>query len=688
MLVVSYDELVPTFYKTEQSLRAVVSRDVKRGFGMRRVARGHNSGRALIDFDSLPLWIQEKMDDPRRDKHCVEMFYKHNVEAERFFANHFLPDGRRIKADIRAKYTANAGAIEAILKLKTEREKDFARCGKRAPKLWENLCTDATIFKTIQEKVDGTAHNLPENPRRFQDKVTEYDTAGSKADKEAAYITLISEKHISNSIAGARKVHKQEFDLFESIFRGIGYKPNYTDVYMEYTDFLNGRKEIVSNETGVVLNPSDFEPVSESTIRAYLAKWESKAATLRLRTGDRQKLMGETKPYHSMKRPEFAGSLLSIDDRQPPFEYASSERLWLYLGFDCGACCYTTIVWGKDKEGIIMDFYRQMVRNYAEWGLPLPAELECESNLNASFKDTFLREGNMFQYVRIEANNARGKRIERDNRDMRYEYERKDEGWLARPFAKSESNRAGTEKVPMLSYDTIVERTLQHYEDRNNEPHPVEKGMSRWEFFMTRQHKDLKPINWMGIIPYLGFSTKSSCRTGIVRMNNGECLLGMNGEIALGENLINLMKLVEGQELKIKWLDGNDGGVLKAYAYIGEEYVCELIQKPTYARARIEQTEQDAAARELMSSYVSTVEGFGNRRKKEIERVTVLSTRTTTEIASGNKYHFTIPQRMERRGMATTERQTAVEVLPDNDEFNPILNGNERSFKPALVERF
>lgn len=696
ILVVRYDELVPTYYKTENYLRKKVSEDMKRGYGMRKVRPGKGQGsNALIEFDSLPLWIQEQMDDPRRDKHCVEMFYRHNVEAERFFANYFLPDGRRIKADIRAKYTANAGAIEAILELKTEREKDFARCGKRAPNLFENLCADATSFKTIQEKLDGTAHNLPENPRRFQEKVTEYATAfsaGSKADKEAAYSTLISEQHISNSIAGARKVHKQELDLFESIFRGIGYKPNYTDVYMEYTDFLNGRKEIVSNETGVVLNPADFEPVSESTIRAYLAKWESKAATLRLRTGDRQKLIGEVTPYSSMEQSDYAGSLLSIDDRQPPFEYpigTKKGRVWLYLGYDEGAECYTTIVWGKDKnEAMMLDFYRQMVRNYAEWGLPLPAELECESHLNSLFRNTFLREGNMFHYVKIEANKARGKIIERKNGNIRNDVERKDEGWVARPNAKSESNRAGTEKVPMLPFETIVENSIQHYEEWNNAPHSKETGMTRWEFFMTRQNPKLQPINWFGIIPHLGYITKSSCHTGIVRLNHGECLLGMNGNIALGDDLINLMKLAEGRDLDVRWLDGNDGKVLKAYAFIGEEYICELFPKPVFKRARIEQTEADAIAIKLMSSYVATVEGFGNRRKKEIERVTVISTSSTTDIANGNQYHFTIPQRIERRKQATIERQTAVEVLSDNDEFNQILNGNERSFKPALVERF
>ena len=62
ILVVRYDELVPTYYKTENYLRKKVSEDMKRGYGMRKVRPGKGQGsNALIEFDSLPLsidWLQ------------------------------------------------------------------------------------------------------------------------------------------------------------------------------------------------------------------------------------------------------------------------------------------------------------------------------------------------------------------------------------------------------------------------------------------------------------------------------------------------------------------------------------------------------------------------------------------------------------------------------------------------------
>ncbi len=117
-------------------------------------------------------------------------------------------------------------------------------------------------------------------------------------------------------------------------------------------------------------------------------------------------------PFHKLKQPEFAGSIISVDDRQPPFEYAAGKRMWFYCGADLGSKAFTCWVYGTSKEGIILEFYPQMVRNYTKWGLQLPYELECESSLNANYKTSLLQPGAMFQQVRIEANNARGKGIE------------------------------------------------------------------------------------------------------------------------------------------------------------------------------------------------------------------------------------------------------------------------------------
>jgi hypothetical protein len=674
ILVVTYDELIPEFYSSVGYLSRKVSEDKKRGYGLRNVRYGGGTESvALLEFDSLPARIREEMEDPRRGRHPLEAFYELDMDAVNFFKSHKLEGSRYIPEENQDEYIANASVINAIIKLKKERENAIICIGKRPKKIWESLCDDAKSFNEILRKKYKIEHRLPGNYRRFQETAEEYQRDG--------YISLIKGYHTSKN---ALLVDDKTWSLLESIFTSFDHKPNYMDVWACYSGFLKGSKTIVHNETAEIFNPADFNPLSLATIRSYLNRWESKNATLRLRTGDRQKLMAKTKPHHSMDIPKYAGSIISVDDRQPPFEYAKSQRVWFYLAYDVGAQCYTTWVYGKTKEGLIVEFYRQMARNYAEWGLPLPAELECESSLNSSFRDTLLKEGNMFRYVRIESNNARGKYIERKNKDARYGAEKEMDGWIARPFAKSEANQQGTNEVPIIPYDEIVCNVLTNYENYNNEKHPIYTDKTRWEVFCENQNPDLTPTNWHGILPYIGYETKTSCNVGIVRLNGGEFLLGESGSICTGDNLISIMKIVEGEDLVVRWLDDNDGGILKAFAYIGSEFVCELLPKPRYNRARIEQTEADCVARELMSKYVMTIESYGNARKKAIEKVTIINEPVDVPVL---KNRFLIRE-LHQKPLPNYLNSETVEILEDNLVIDDGFNINERTFKRSLKETY
>jgi hypothetical protein len=358
--------------------------------------------------------------------------------------------------------------------------------------------------------------------------------------------------------------------------------------------------------------------------------------------------------------------------------------MWFYNGIDLGSEAFTCWVYGKTKEGIILDFYRQLVRNYAQWGMNMPAEIEAELSLNASFRDTFLQEGNMFQYVRIEPNKARAKRIERYYGNLRYEYEKDREGWLARPHALSEANQAGPKEAPLVPYDKLVAGCLGDIERWNNTRHSKIENMSRWEVFLAMQNPNVRPTNYRGIIPHLGYKTETSCRTGIIRLDSREFLLGNNGVIAVGSQLVQLMDAAEGHRLNVRWLDGNDGEVLKAYVYIGDTFVCEAVRKPEYHRARIERTAECEANLELMSSYTATITGYARTRMSEIDRVTVIDNRPKV---LNNKFQIAGMTRYEAS-------ETPVETLPTGyeDENDMVLVGTETpvetSFKRSLKDRY
>jgi hypothetical protein len=616
-IVVTKSELVPNWY-TSSNLDQIIYRYADKPWGIKRVQIGGNGRPMLVDFDTLPKDIQTALGDPRKVGHIMERFYKEDPEAVRFFATYRFSDGSYLDKPYQEKYIINANMVVALLNLKYARETDRRNKGGKLVGIMATLLSDATSFQRVLQQKYGVQHTLPESEKHFKQALKDF----KNADGTNNYASLISKKHKNSN---SRKVFDHTVELLNNMFADVTRKPTPTEVSRRYDSFRSGYLEVLNNSTGEVYNPNDFKKLSTATVTNYLLQWQNKIATYAKRSGDRQKLMQQFKPHHSLDKPKYANSIISIDDRQPPFEYAPQKRLWFYNGIDLGSEAFTVWVHGREKAGIIMDFYRQMVRNYHEWGFNLPLELEAEMSLNSSFTSTFLREGVMFDNVRIEANNARGKRIEAYFRQLRYAVEKDREGWLARPFALSESNQKGPAEKIQVPYEEIVEGCLRDIEKWNNMPHSVHTDLTRWEVFCQNQNPNTKPTNYQLILPHLGWHERSSCNVGIIRFRYKEFLLGEDNVIATGNTLITLMNELEGGEIDIYWLDDNAGNVLKALIFKGTRYVCEAIAKPTYNRAKSEWTEKDLANREIMSKYVATIEAFARHRGRSLDRVTIIN---------------------------------------------------------------
>ena len=670
---VTVEELIPNFYNTEATLRSEISRYQERPYGIKKVCSGGNGRKLLIAFDSLEPAIKEAIGDPRKPAHFMERFYKVDAGAVRFYQQFRFEDGGHLSLSHQEEYITNASVLIACIALKEARERERKLKGISCKGVMKTLCDDATGFNATLKTKYQVEHTLPSSEKRFKMAFNEFSKTANGLPFD--FTSLISGKLRNQN---SRKVTDPVMRLLNDLFAGQGNKPNRTEVANQYEAFLGGYIEVVSQETGEVYNPSEFKTLSEATIINYLGSWTERIGSYAKRSGDRQKLMQQFKPHHSLKRPEFAGSIISIDDRQPPFEYAPGQRVWFYNGIDLGSEVFTCWVYGKSKEGIIMEFYRQLVRNYTEWGFNLPLELEAESSLNSSFTDTFLRPGTMFDHVRIEANNARGKRIERYFRDLRYGSEKQREGWLARPFAMSESNQAGGGKKVITPFGDIVENSLRDIQEWNNAPHSVHKNKTRWEIFCERQHPELKPTNWKSILPHLGYETKSSVNVGHIRLQNKEFLLGDDGAICLGEKLITLMRRIEGEEVTVYWLDDNKGDVLKAVIYLNDTCICEAIAKPVYSRAMAERTPKDEQARETMSAYVATIEGYMRTKRNAINDVLVINNRTTTTSSSGKM--FVMPGLAPRYEVTETSAEIMdTEFINESDDFAFIPQQQNRS---------
>jgi hypothetical protein len=144
---------------------------------------------------------------------------------------------------------------------------------------------------------------------------------------------------------------------------------------------------------------------------------------------------------------------------------------------------------------------------------------------------------------------------------------------------------------------------------------------------MEMQHPELRPTNWNAILPYLGYKTETSCGlNGIIELQKKEYLLGLDGEVLLGDGLITMMKILAGEKIDIYWLDSNNGDVIKALIYLRgtDRIICEAVPKPTYNRATIERTDRDKKNYETMSAYVATIEGYARMKVAKIAPLVVI----------------------------------------------------------------
>lgn len=656
ILTVTVEELVPLCYNKYGSLAKALKRYEDKPYGIKRAMLGGNGRELLVVFDSLPKKYQQLIGDPRKADHILSNYYKVEKETVDFYTTFQFEDGEYLSDDAQDKHITNATILKACIALENDRRTERLNKTGSMRNLTKSVFNDYLSFRALKEDKSPETFKctLPQHYNRWLPDAF-------KAFKVGKYEGIIK-RYKSNTNAQKVRANKEE-KLFNDLFATQNHKPYASEINQQYDAFLNGYTEIINESTGEVYNPKDYRAVSERTVKTYLAKWENEIGNLAKRSGNRQELMGKFSPYHSFERPQFAGSLLSIDDRQPPFEYEKGKRMWFYNGIDLASEAFTCFVWGKSKEGIILEFYRQMVRNYHHWGLNLPDGLECESSLNSSYKDTFLREGYMFQNVRIEANNARGKKVERYFGKLRYEIEKKHTGWLARPFAKSEANQPSALNKTIIPYPQLVEQGINDIETWNNMPHSQFPEKTRWEYFMDNQNPDLQPTNYRAILPFLGFKTETSCKVGIIQLQSKEWILGDNGTIATGEGLIRLMQKIEGYNIDVYWLDDLEGNVMKAYVYVGDQYICEAIAKPLPNRAAIERTPVDKAQMEAFARYKATIDAYQKQRKNQLEPVAVINERPRTLNSK-----FVAPQFYRKEKIPPPARDEALELVETVDD--------------------
>lgn len=675
MIVVTKEELIPDFFPSWEALKKKLARDRRKTYGIRRAREGKGMGNeVLIAFDTLPKDWRNQLGDPRKVDCTLERYFWEDQEAVTYFRDVCPGKYGTIDVERQKEYVLDASVLKAAIRWRSDHYEECIKLNQSMKNTYKTLSEAVNNFNIWRGIKNQPQFRLPTNPISLKRKIERFEAEG--------YASLL--KGYDNNNRG--KKAEQTRILLESMYAHQTFKPSPAEVSRQLSAFLSGYLEVISNETGEVFDPKSFTKISQRAITMFLNSWGSSSATSRKRMGDRQIRLAKFVPFEQLDHPKYAGEIISVDDRQPPFEYKKGARMWFYLGVDLGSEAITTWVYGTSKEGIILDFYRQMVRNYAEWGLPLPAEIECESNLNASYREGFLQEGNMFNRVRIEANSARSKRCEGYWKPLRYQVEKKHAGWIARPFAKSEANQVGTKAKEIIPYDKLVEQGLRDIEEWNNMPCSIYKEKTRWEVLFEKQHPgNNRPIPYRSILLTLGYKTKSSVSmAGQIRFRSSIFLLADGGELVIGDKLIGYMQVLAGKDIDIYWLDGNDGECLAAIACLRDttRVICEVVEQPVTARSKIGETEEQAKNRELFARYRNTLEGYSKRRYHEIEKVTVIDHREAT---LNRKFRISGVKRYE-----AVEEAEEVEVLETADvetSFEPDSNPVQKTFAKPLKDR-
>lgn len=549
---------------------------------------------ALVAVDSLPQRYQDKVKEvyPGGAQARLEGWIKSNYEVDQQATAFFFSKekcGVALPREKAQEYITNASVLNTCIKL-------YERAAT-AQKLFGGKYDWSMMAATIEILRKHFGHTLPASTLRFRKKVNDYKANG--------YACLISGKFGNQC---ARKVdHKTE-----RLILGIAVLPNKpwnTNVLELYNSFVTGELDVYDPETGEMFNPDDFtdkngEPMvlSEATITNYLNKPKNKIlidkATMSYTT-----FMHETMPHMHRHHGEFSLSKVSFDDRDLPRKLKDTRiRPKAYYAYDVTSGCCIGYAYNRAKNvDLVVDMFRNMFRLLDRQGWGCPAEVEVENHLMSQWRDSFLRAGVMFPFVRFCAPmNSQEKHAEQFNGAKKRSVEHRNHVGIGRFFAKSRQYRTESNKVfdefnntyvekEYYTWDELIADDMRDIYEYNHALHPNQKkykGMTRWDVLVANINPTLQPLDKATIARYVGEKVSTTIR------RNSYCrVAGEDWWLSKTE----VIELLAPNDYKVDayYLTDEEGKITDMYIYQGDMYIDRLENIGTFNTARAEQTEED-----------------------------------------------------------------------------------------------
>lgn len=591
-LCISARELVDGGVMTQSNYKQMANRG---RFDVVRPGKGLGCY-ALVAVDSLPESYREKVEElfPGGDKVRLAGWVRSNYEVDPM-ANAFFYSKEQVGFELPPEkireYVTNASVLNCCIRLYERASTSQKLMGGKYN--WEMMAA------AIESLRDQFGHTLPASTLRFRKKVAEY--------KREGYACLISGKFGNQS---ARKVdHKTE-----RLILGIAILPNKpynSSVWEMYNSFVCGELEVYDPETGELFNPDDFtdkngEPLvlSEATISNYLNKPKNRVliehALMSFTT-----FMHEQMPHVHRHAPEFSFSKISFDDRDLPRKLKDTKiRPKVYYAYDVTSQCVVGFSYNRNKNvDLVVDCFRSMFRLIERRGWGCPAQVEVENHLMSQWKDSFLKAGVLFPFVRFCAPmNSQEKYAEPLNGAKKRSIEHKNHLGIGRFYAKNRAYRTESKKVfdalndtyedkQYYSWDELIADDMRDVLEFNNSPHPNQKkypGMTRWEVLEANMNPTLQPIDKSVLARFIGEHVKTSIR------RNSYCRVAYTDWWLSGTEVIE--KLAPNNwEVDAYYLTTEEGEITDVYIYQNDMLVDKLQNVGTFNTAEAEQTDEDKA---------------------------------------------------------------------------------------------
>ena len=597
---------------------------------------------ALVEVATLPLRFRERIKEKYGEmkvnilRDWFAQHYVMDAKARAFYTRFRFENGEALPPEHINEYTVNASVLKAVIALLAD-TKILRKAMQGGGVNWGEMAGAISYYQA------EFGHTLPLSTNRFKARVNEF--------REGGYECLISKKFQNQN---KRKITYRIERLVLSL-AAQEQRPYATVVMEMYNQFLCGELEVTDLETGEIYNPDEFidkkgNPVvlSEGSIANILNDHKNKALLSKVHDSSWD-FNNRYRPYHLRKVATFAGSKISLDDRDLPRPMHNGQRVKAYYAYDVASGAVVGYAYSRLKtKELFIDCMRNMFQTLDRNGLYMPAELEVEHHLVSNFADGLMNAGTVFPFVRwCNPGNSREKRAEHFNRTKKYSVEKRLQTNIGRWYAKLEANRPkeekvydelnNTYKVKTFSYEELVADDIRAIQEYNAQQHPNQKkypGMTRWDVLCQTQNPDLAAWDRRVLCRFIGECTETSIR------QNMYCTVQYQQYRLPSPDVIEKLAPRNNKVLAY-YLPDIDGNISEVHIYQNDKFIatCALLER--YNEATAEQTDADHEAYIEQSKYVAQFDSMMKQGK--IQKVAVVSKKEAEEIASVEVKPVVIP---------------------------------------------